>query len=157
MIAVLLAAGHVTRSEPSKLDVASADTSDCTACIDMATDFKAKEGASFDAAKVLCNDTHFGTPNSYYHCALDHFTRITIPELLGDCAGIGLTDHECVGCLQCVKKATLSEADEYMARTPTEMCSAMLAVDCTMDKDAVIAKRIELKSDSRMLGKRTCG
>ena len=157
MIAVLLAAGHVTRSEPSKLDVASADTSDCTACIDMATDFKAKEGASFDAAKVLCNDTHFATPNSYYHCALDHFTRITIPELLDDCAGIGLTDHECVGCLQCVKKATLSEADEYMARTPAEMCSAMLAVDCTMDKDVVIAKRIELKSDSRMLGKRTCG
>ena len=156
MIAVLLAAGHVTRSEPSKLDVASADTSDCTACIDMATDFKAKEGASFDAAKVLCNDTHFATPNSYYHCALDHFTRITIPELLDDCAGIGLTDHECVGCLQCVKKATLSEADEYMARTPAEMCSAMLAVDCTMDKDVVIAKRIELKSDSRNLGKRTC-
>ena len=122
----------------------------------MATDFKAKEGASFDAAKVLCNDTHFATPNSYYHCALDHFTRITIPELLDDCAGIGLTDHECVGCLQCVKKATLSEADEYMARTPAEMCSAMLAVDCTMDKDAVIAKRIELKSDSRNLGKRTC-
>ena len=53
MIAVLLAAGHVTRSEPSKLDVASADTSDCTACIDMATDFKARESAVFGAFRRL--------------------------------------------------------------------------------------------------------